>query len=76
MLKSHFLVVIKKDKKQTNSESSYKAMSECPKIPVRSTAVAPQSRGPVPETVPYDFRTHEYDTFHHQYSEATKQKIQ
>ena len=39
MLKSHFLVVIKKDKK--GSESSYKAMSECPKIQVRSTAVVP-----------------------------------
>ena len=39
MLKSNFLVVIKKTKK--GSESSYKAKSECPKIPVRSVAVVP-----------------------------------
>ena len=43
-LKSHFLfgpyqLFIKKDKKKT--QSFYKAMSECPKIPVRSTAVVP-----------------------------------
>ena len=44
MLKSRFLLgpyqLFKKDKKK-DSESSYKAMSECQKIPVRSTAVVP-----------------------------------
>ena len=46
MLKSHFLLgpyqLFKKDKKKA-SESSYKAMSECQKIPVRYTAAVPVS---------------------------------
>ena len=44
MLKSHFLLgpyqLCKKDKKK-DLESSYKAMSECQKIAVRSAAVVP-----------------------------------
>ena len=38
--KKSFPCFYKKDKKK-GSESSDKAMSECPKIPVRSTAVVP-----------------------------------